>query len=608
MTRLRLLAVVLLLGAAPASSAPAPARDDVAVAQRDVEAVAQARAFLKVSCAAAKPSCPQATALLHDYLALLDEALACLGPACKVRKVNSFFERDRALDAREHALPKLARSADSKRPFLKLSLFVMTAAGLALEAADPKAKPPAYKNAEVESAKVVEQICGLRIAKLCDEARSVAGRIETLSAAAAACEAKACLFPEQERLGISAETALGAYFRLDDKTDYDTTAFVDILAGARVRIARLLARSSAAKLAELEAAEKALTAGVGSVEKNPGGNLDGAIAALRAREAGVMKLYQEASIASDRTQSLLGGDPAKDRLRERINVSASRLASARGRLIALKTARGFGAPADGAGVIQGVFAKAGQATQAMAALGVRPAAAPRSVSIDRRAVPTAPPAHPSAPPILKVAVGPLALVNNARSKDPLVKADAMRRLGLTSTLGDPSGRAALLHPQEGDDTCAIVAQQQILMAHGLIPKSDPLKNERLLAQEAVARGFYIDTKGTPRAYQADLLVDRGLIVTKQAAAPIKALDAAVRRGGMVIASVDARYLWNQKGPKPMGHAVLITGAEIDRFSGETLGYYINDSGVRKNGAGRFVPIEQFKKAWNSHTKSFSEVR
>ena len=143
------------------------------------------------------------------------------------------------------------------------------------------------------------------------------------------------------------------------------------------------------------------------------------------------------------------------------------------------------------------------------------------------------------------------------------------------------------------------------MARGLLAKGDPIKIEAALAAEAKGRGFY--RNGTPEAYTADLLVDRGLIVTKQSKAPLETLDAAVRRGGMIIASVDARGLWNVKGTKILGHAIVITGAEINRLDGKTLGYYINDSGSLKLGAGRFIPIEQFRKAWDPHTKSFAEV-
>ncbi len=598
MTRLRLLAVFLLLGAAPpAPPAPTPV---------EVPAIADAKAFLKVSCAAAKDSCADTTKILDDYLAVLDEALGCMNKACEVWKVNQLFERDRMIDEREHHLPPNARISGTKRPLLTLSLFVITAAGLALEAADPKAKAPVYKNAAVEAAKVVEDICRLE-GIICAQARAVVRDVDAMNTGAAACEAKPCAFPEQERQAIAAETVFGDYIVLSNNSSFDTAAIYATVRAARIRIAQILARTAAAKLTALEAGDRALAQGVALLEAG-GGNPAALYAALKARETEVLKLFKDASITSDRTVSLLSGDPGNNSLRPRINASAARLASIRGRMIAIQTARGFGGSAPDPGGVSAIrrVLDAASDVAALAYLGEMPAVARRPIPIDRRTVPIAPPANPTAPPILKKAPDFFDLLGNARSADPLKQADALRRLGMTTTLGDPSGRAPLLHPQNAGDTCAIVAQQQILLAHGLIAKGDPIKTEALLAKEAKDRGFYIN--GTPAAYQADLLVDRGLLVAKQRAAPLATLDAAVRRGGMIIASVDARYLWGVKAPNTFGHAILITGAEINRLNGETLGYYINDSGVPKDGAGRFVPIAQFKKAWETYTKNFAEVR
>lgn len=597
MPRLRLLALVFLLGAAP-PPAPAPAAED---------AVAQAKAFLPASCAASKPTCADATGLLNDYLALLDDALRCMGPKCKLEEVQSIFARDRALDEREHKLPSAARSSGDKRPFLRLSLFVITAAGMALEAADPKAKPPAYSNAEVESGKIVERACSLGIADLCSEGRSQLQCAKAVDSGSAACEAKACLYPEQERLAIAAEACTRSYFHFSGRVVQETTAMFGMLVPSRARLARVLGRTSEAKLAELESAGASLSAGLDALEKNSGADSPGRYAALKASQEGAMKLYRDASISADRTQLLLGGDPDMKR-RAGINRAAASLASARGRLAAINTARGLNISKDAAGVVQSVMADAGNAALGMAALGGLPAARLKGKTIDRRPVPLAISARPDAPPILKASGGYLAHIKNLKSKNPLVRADAMRRLGLTSLVGDPAARAPLVHPQDAGDTCAIVAQQQILLAHGLLPKEDPVKQEQALAREAQARGFYFSSAGTPREFQGDLLVDRGLIVTKQVGAPLGTLDAAVRRGGMIIVSVDARFLWNKNTPEKLGHAVVVTGAEIERVGGKTLGYYINDSGVSANGAGRFVPIAQFAKAWNGHTKSFAEVR
>lgn len=94
MTRLRLLALVLLVGAAPAAAEPS--YDAL---------VSGAKAFLKTSCAASKPTCPEATAIHDGYLAALKDADACAAKACPLAAVHAIIKRDRALDEREHALP-----------------------------------------------------------------------------------------------------------------------------------------------------------------------------------------------------------------------------------------------------------------------------------------------------------------------------------------------------------------------------------------------------------------------------------------------------------------------------------------------------------------------
>lgn len=597
MNRLPLLALLLLVGAAP----PALKSGSVAI-------IADAKAFLKTSCAAAKASCPQTTEILDGYLAVLNDALPCTGNVCAVADVRMLFERDRKLDERENELPPLARSADLNRPLLRVSLLVIGRAGAALTLADPKAVAPIYWNPDVEAPKMVEMVC-LKYPALCAEARAVVQEAGVLRSGATQCEKAPCAFPEQERLAIAAEANAGDYLELAAKVDVYTLPIFGLISNERARIAQMLARTSASKLAELEGGEKALMISVDALEKNPGGaNLGARVDALNARGAEVLKQYQGAAISSDRTLSLLGGDPDNNHLRDRVNASAARLASARARLIALKTAQGFAGSertdAGAIGAVRTALAKAGDATMAIATLGAVQTI-PRSVPIDRRPVPMAPPLNPSAPPILETAPGFFQLFSNARSTNPLTQADALRRMGLTRTVGDPSGRAPLVHTQKGSDTCAVVAQQEILMARGLLAKGDPIVIEAQLAAEAKSRGFY--RHGTPEAYTADLLVDRGLIVTKQGGASLETLDAAVRRGGMIIANVDARGLWNVKAPQTLGHAIVITGAEIGRFNGKTLGYYINDSGSLKLGAGRFVPIEQFRKAWEGHTKSFAEV-
>lgn len=111
--------------------------------------------------------------------------------------------------------------------------------------------------------------------------------------------------------------------------------------------------------------------------------------------------------------------------------------------------------------------------------------------------------------------------------------------------------------------------------------------------------------GTPPSYFGSLLTDRGMLITKKEEAPWSELEAAIRRGGVIEARVDAGPLWYKtKGPL-MTHAILITGAEIAKGTDRILGVYINDSGDTPPGAGRFVPVELLKTIW---LKSFAEVR
>lgn len=599
MTRLRLLALVVLLGAAPPGTEPTG--DSI---------VSAAKAFLKTSCAAAKPSCAEATAIHDGYLAALKDADACAEKACPLPAIHAIIERDRTLDAREHALPPAARSAGTTRPLLRLSLLVIGRSGAALALADPKAEGPAYWNPDVEGPKMVELIC-VKYADLCAGARGLLQEASELHADAAACEKDPCRFAVQEEMAIAAERTSGDYMELSTKVDTYTLPVFSVIRDAVERVAKILARTSAAKLAELEKGEAALLAGVAALEKSPGAASAAQIEALNARGAQLIGLYRDASTASDRTQNMLIGDAGAARMRERVNAAAGRLASARARLMALKAARGFGGrdamDVVAVGIIQPASASSGAGGLGLTLVGggESRAQAPRPVLIDRRSIPKPPPADPNAPPIVEGDPGYLDILRNVRSKDPLRKADALRRLGLTKTLGDPSGRAALVHTQKAPDTCAIVAQQGVLKSLGLLPLGDPVKLEAQLAAEARSRGFY--RNGTPAAYTANLLVDRGVIVTKQHDVPLSTLDAAVRRGGMIIASVDARHLWGDAAPRALGHAITITGAEVSRVNGRTLGYYINDSGSLVLGAGRFVPIEQFEKAWEGLTKTFAEV-
>jgi hypothetical protein len=183
---------------------------------------------------------------------------------------------------------------------------------------------------------------------------------------------------------------------------------------------------------------------------------------------------------------------------------------------------------------------------------------------------------------------------------------ALHRAGISVTAGDPAGRAGLVHTQYGDDTCSIVSQQQILVSYGVIPRGACQTLEDRLRSEALASGFY--KEGTPSAYSGDLLLSHGLVITKLTAASPAQLEAAAKKGKMLLVGVDPGILWQDKDWLGAGHDVVITGVEYLGLNGKVLGYYINDSGTRPPSRGKFIPVGQFLKAWKKLDSQFIEVQ
>lgn len=588
MTRLRRLAVLtVLLFARPAAARPT-APEIVLAAQARVAACAKVPGL-------PDGACRNALRILSGYLAELKSAEQCLAKPCSVGIIEKIFYADRSLDEAEHALPDAARADATGRPLLRLSLLVSQRTAAALAAADPSAKLPLRFDPPVDAPRAVEAAC-LDVPAACADARTALKEALDLSRRIAECEAKPCAFEKLDAAAMTAESAMGAYERARD-TKADMLTIFSLINDGETSLALTLLKDAAGRLARLQGGLDPLQKGLDGLEKGaPGADAVG----LEAQVGALTGLFREASLTQDRANALMLSDAKADGPRVKLNEAAARLAASRSRLLALETARGLKGPPSGA---DGVFAGA--------AGGRAPLAAPAPAGaaptfLDRRTIPAPAPVSGKAPPILANAPGAWELLKNLDSDDPVKRADARRRVGLSSTVGDPSGRAALVHAQQYGDTCAVVSQQEVLTALHLLPTGDPNKQETQLREEARARGFY--RQGTPDHYTADLLVDRGVLVAKRSGAPLSDLDAAVRRGGLVIANVDARYLWNRSAPAVWGHAIVITGAEVDRWSGKTVGYYINDSGSDPPGHGRFVPVESFQKAWDHHTRSYAEVK
>lgn len=212
--------------------------------------------------------------------------------------------------------------------------------------------------------------------------------------------------------------------------------------------------------------------------------------------------------------------------------------------------------------------------------------------------------------------GPLPAVFAGRRGRDSAKADtqkvnALRAAGKTRTVGAPEERAKFVYRQEGA-TCGIAAQVQVLADAGLVPhdpKALRAKEDELYAR-AIALGYYEGSPADPNRRQnggnpgqfIGNLLDRPM--RKTFAATEQELFAAASSGRIVLASFSTEHLWNDRRFRGQGHIVAITGVEVDRASGEPLGYYINDTGT--NEGGRFVAARQFLKAWRNRGRTIFE--
>lgn len=188
---------------------------------------------------------------------------------------------------------------------------------------------------------------------------------------------------------------------------------------------------------------------------------------------------------------------------------------------------------------------------------------------------------------------------------------ALREKGRTETVGDPGGRAQYVFRQMGG-TCALASQAQMYAeAHGIKPTRAAMRKieDEFFAkarETAQFNGSAADPKqrweggGTPDENLGNML---DTPVKKHYLAKDEELLAAVSRGKMVMIAANTGLLWNDKRHLSGGHAVVVTGAEVDK-DGALLGYYINDTGTDE--AARFVSAKQFMPAWRDRGSIFIE--
>lgn len=591
------LAAVLLQAQAAAAAAPPPLAP---FSLQEPAALAASGAYAADVCKRVPASCAEARALESGYKSLLASATACDRGECTLPMIRALASSLAELDRRDAALP-LPAEGRLERAFLSLSVIAtsrLTSAATRL--GNPEAAKTYGGTDRMRSQRSLAAYC-LASPPNCGEMRALIGEEEALAEKIRACAAAKCLLEAADPLADRAHGAFGRFFTLDHMAASDTLGIFSLVNGVNAAGIALYSPLADGAVAELSAGADKLKRNLDLAEKNAAVPMS----AIEADGPALLESHRRAALASDRLSFFLGyKDSANgaEKRRSTVNAAAIKLSGLRARAFALRTARGLGEDKAGPGAAAGPAAPA----------GARPAAPPPGVVmtepgrtfLDRRLVPA--PAGPKAeaPAILPGKPGRVALVLRAGSKDPAVRADALRRLNRTKTLGDPARYAPQAFTQEGNDSCAVAAQVAVLRAHGLLPATgDPKVQERALVAEAKGRGYM--TGGTPPEYTASLLIERGMLVDKHPRAKWPELEAALRRGGLIQASVDAGKLWKLAAPKPLAHSILVTGTEVSNNGREILGVYINDTGTDPAGAGKFVPIGEFRAAWFGN---FAEVR
>ena len=240
------------------------------------------------------------------------------------------------------------------------------------------------------------------------------------------------------------------------------------------------------------------------------------------------------------------------------------------------------------------------------------------------------------------------------------KSSLLHSIGLTKTVGDPESRKELVHRQTGG-TCAVVSQEQVLKSMGIEKSEDDLYRESvekgyfgtskpipcqtpggsttcrlafdrgkgdysIIAPDGSAAtpltdpdafmrrngGTWVNQVGKLIEDNADVEVinkqfsqeaDKKNLLETILKTPFylhdqrESLVKAEKDGKIALVTVDAGRLWGKKEYLGGLHTVAVTGVEVNRFTGEVSGYYINDSGAWPEERGRLVSRERFEHAW-----------
>jgi hypothetical protein len=169
-------------------------------------------------------------------------------------------------------------------------------------------------------------------------------------------------------------------------------------------------------------------------------------------------------------------------------------------------------------------------------------------------------------------------------------------------IGNPTEEADFWQQQEGQNSCAVVAQRGIYESITGVELS-----EAELCQIAETNGWYDPEVGTYPEDMDKVLNTLGIPTTQHYDATLTDIADALERGDKVIVGLDGSEIWTpMRDPvtgSPVeqtnsGHAVWVTG--IDQEPDGSVSIILNDSGT-PDGQMKAVDAGDFLNAWEDHS-------
>jgi uncharacterized Zn-binding protein involved in type VI secretion len=157
------------------------------------------------------------------------------------------------------------------------------------------------------------------------------------------------------------------------------------------------------------------------------------------------------------------------------------------------------------------------------------------------------------------------------------------------TIGNPT-RAAMFFPgqQQNKDTCAVMSTEGVVHQSTGTPIPEP-------AMQVIATGSGAYTSCNGTTDESAVMTAAGIPATEYQNPSLNDIAQAVREGRAVLVGLDARAIWPAGGPNPIGHAVRVTGVDVDG-KGNITAFHINDTGTGR--ANQVVPAATMQTALN----------